>query len=103
MKLHLRNLNAGQPLEKVIIHSLDGGLYQASACVDGAERLIWQTESEPLRTRNLIAMKEALANVRIGQLILRQESAYDEMVGQPVKAVANTLEVPLSTNPYPFD
>lgn len=103
MKLLLKDFNSGQQLEKVIIHSLDGSLYQASALVDGAELLIWITEREPLRTRNLIAMKEAFAHLRVDQLVMRQDSAYDEMVGQPLKPESNRLEIPLSVEPYPFN
>lgn len=103
MKLLLKDFKAGQQLEQVIIHSLEGSLYQAAVVVDGVERLLWVTETEPLRTRNLIAMKESLAHLSINKLLMRQESAYDEMVGQPVKAMANTLEIPLSVKPYPLE
>jgi hypothetical protein len=37
----------------------------------------------------------------LAALSLRQQSPYDEMVGQPLRQQDNTLEVPLSLDGYP--
>jgi hypothetical protein len=35
---------------------------------------------------------------QVDEMVLRHESAYDEMVNQPVKMASNRMEVPLGRN-----
>jgi hypothetical protein len=42
-------------------------------------------------------VRETLQLLPVSSLVLRQFSAYDEMVGQPPRAEDNLLEIPLST------
>ncbi|MGD9661763.1 MAG: DUF6482 family protein [Porticoccaceae bacterium] len=101
MKILFHNLVSLQPLNKVVIVSLDPSFYQLLVAVDDVEYLVWEAEGKVLTTRNLTLMREKLADLSIGELVLRQESAYDEMVGQPVRSTSNALEVRLNTSPYP--
>ncbi|MCK9505410.1 MAG: DUF6482 family protein [Porticoccaceae bacterium] len=103
MKLLFNQLASYEPLAKVVVVSLDPSFYQLLAVVDGVEHLVWETEEKILSQRNLTAMREKLADLAIGEVVLRQESAYDEMVGQPVRAQSNALEVKLNTSPYPLE
>ncbi|MFA5548515.1 MAG: DUF6482 family protein [Porticoccaceae bacterium] len=100
MKILLDHLAAHQPIPRVIIHSLDASIYQVSVEIDGSERPLWETPERLLSRRNLTALRELFAGLAIGALVLRQRSAYDEMVGQPLREGANTLEVPLDTRTY---
>ena len=80
----------------VVIHSLDQALYQVTVIVEGAERLLVDADQKPLRSHSLQQMREVLARLPVASLVLRQQSAYDEMIGQGVREGDNMLEIPLS-------
>jgi hypothetical protein len=87
----------------VVIHSLDQALYQATVVLEEGERLLLGSDLRPLRFHSLQAMREALAPLRVGKLTLRQQSAYDEMIGQPLREGSNVMEVPLAALTTPPD
>jgi len=80
----------------VTIHALDGALYLVSVEVSGASRLLTQNSGRPLRRRNLTSVRELLQTLPVSSLTLRQESAYDEMIGQPLRGNSNAMEIALS-------
>ena len=96
MKITLPQLQYSLGLTRVVVHSLDFSIYLAYAEFGDDAFLVTEPDGKPLRTSNLTAMKQRLAGLAIPALYLRQQSAYDEMVGQPLRQGANTLEVPLS-------
>lgn len=96
MKITLQQLQNSVGLTRVVVHSLDFSIYIAYALFGEDAFLVTEADGQPLRTSNLTAMKQRLADVAAPGLYLRQQSAYDEMVGQPVRAGDNTLEIPLS-------
>ena len=89
----LRKLNH---IDKIIIHSLDMSLYQAAALVDGQEQMVTDKKGKLLRSFSLLEMKAQFEGLPVQSLVLRHESAYDEMVNQPGRSGENRLEVPLS-------
>ncbi len=93
-KLILQDLYSQTELH-VVIDSYEGGIYQAFVNDIGGERLIWLDDDTPLKTRSLIEICEQLESLSLCSLQLRQQSAYDEMVGQPLREADNTLTVPL--------
>lgn len=96
MKIRLKDLLAmGGPYD-LIIRSLDLALYQAEVSLAGGHRLLCDDAGKPLRFRTLEAARAALAPLSAGSLQLLQQSAYDEMIGQPDREQANTLAVPLA-------
>ncbi|MAG76269.1 MAG: hypothetical protein CL811_05860 [Colwelliaceae bacterium] len=99
MKLLYKQLSTMR-IEKLIINSLEQALYQAIVVIDGDEHVVWQSEEKTLTTRNLTKMREHFEKLDVVEIVLRHESAYDEMVGQPTKNGNNRLEVPLRKNPY---
>lgn len=99
MKLLYKQLSTIR-IEKLIINSLEQALYQAIVVVDDVEHVVWQSDEKTLTTRNLTKMREHFEKLDIAEIVLRHESAYDEMVGQPTKNGNNRLEVPLRKNPY---
>ena len=101
MKITLQQLQASRSVERVVIHSIDCSLYIARATVAGVESLVTDSRGKTLKTRNLLDMKQHLVGVPVAALLLHQQSAYDEMVGQPVREADNTLEVSLSPECYP--
>lgn len=86
-------------IEKIIICSLDQSLYQALLIIDNEEHLIWETKTKALKTRSLMTMQEAFEEFEVGELVLRQESAYDEMVGLG-EGGSNRMEIRISKKPY---
>ena len=82
----------------VIIHSLDRALYQVTVLQHGREQLLVAGCGRPFRSHNLQQVRETLQGMPVSSIALRQQSAYDEMIGQPARQEANTLElaVPLS-------
>ncbi len=94
MKKPLSTLEQYFQFDAVVIHSLDMCLYQASVRVDGQDIWVATEQGQLLKTNSLIAMQKHLAHLNTKQYLLRQQSAYDEMVGGPLK-VDNTLEVPI--------
>ena len=79
-----------------IVHSFERSLYQVTVCVDGTEHLLQDDAGKTFRRRSINAVREALAGLPIEKLTLRQQSAYDEMIGQPLREGCNSLEVGLA-------
>ena len=101
MKLSFKEVvRRGQQVD-VVVHSLEQALYQATVKVDDKEHLLTENNGKTFRRRSLSEVREALQVLPIDRVTLRQSSAYDEMVGQPLRESDNTLEVPLSMELYP--
>ena len=98
MKIALSQLMAMQPLQKVVIHSLDCALYQVSIEQDLCEFFVTDDKGKLLRTHSITDMQRYFVGINVDSMFLRQQSAYDEMIGQPLKRDSNVLEVPLATD-----
>lgn len=84
-------------LPKVIIDSFDGSIYQAAVvALGGREQPLWLDQNKRVRCNNLEEIRELLAPLNIHQLYLRQNSPYDEMIGQPLRSEPNTLLIELT-------
>lgn len=94
MKISLKALRRRR-VQRLVIESVDLSLYIAHAEIDGESFLIADADGKALKTPNLMAMKEALAPIRADARVLRQRSAYDEMVGQGFAPADNAMEIPL--------
>lgn len=95
MKATLKDLRSLQ-VDRIVVESVDLSLYIAHADVQGERRLIVGGDGKPLKTRNLLDMKSALAGLRGVDMVLIQRSAYDEMVGQSFEPTDNAMEVSLA-------
>lgn len=95
MPITLEALKRRATVAKVIVHSLDPCLYQCTALVDGQEVLVVDDQAKPLRAFNVLDAQAYFDGITVELMVLRQQSAYDEMVGQPLRDGSNTLEVPL--------
>lgn len=97
MTITLKQLAALSSLDKVIIHSFDMSLYLVSVEINGEEQYLVDNKTGlPVKERHHIALQKLFENNNVGATVLRQKSAYDEMVGQPARAADNMMEVPLS-------
>lgn len=100
MSIRLPDLVAiGQPVV-VIVHSLDRSLYHITVAVDGREQLLLDATGKTLRCRSINAVRERLAGIEVERMVLRQNSAYDEMIGHPPRQADNTLEVGLAKEAF---
>ncbi len=79
--LSINQLKAREPIDKIKIHSLEGGIYIATVYFDGAEHTIADDHGKPLKAHCLSEMKELLKRVNYRTAELHHRSAYDEMVG----------------------
>lgn len=95
MSLTLTEFSALQRPVAVTIHSLEGSLYCLTARIDGKDTLLLEDSGKAYRSRKLPHIRELLDSLPVASLTLRQESAYDEMVGQPAKAAGQRLEINL--------
>ncbi len=96
MKLRFDEFARLESPAEVVIHSLAEALYQVTVSVDGEERLLAENDGSAFRCYSVQQAREALQLMPVASLRLRQRSAYDEMVGQPLREQDNTLEVPLA-------
>ena len=102
MKITLRELRKRESqVEHFVVESVDLSLYIAHARIDGVERVVAEDAKKILKRRNILEMKRVLQSITSCEILLRQRSAYDEMVGHNHPASANTLEISLGSTPLP--
>ena len=102
VKLKLKEIRQKSAIDRFIIESVDLSLYIAFVQVDGVEHLIADNTGKPLKTTNLLSMQRQIKQFGQVESILRQRSAYDEMVGRPSQVAAdNTMEISLGSQPLP--
>ena len=99
MKLLLKDLYKHR-VQKLVINSIEQALYQVIAVVDGVEHVVWKTDKKVLLTRNLMEFRVMFEHFPAEEIVLRHESAYDEMIGLDTVPNNNRLEVPLNNKPY---
>ena len=83
----------------VIIRSIDMVGYQAEVLLQDQPRLLLEARKKPLRHQSLSAMRTALAELPVASITLQHDSAYDEMIGQPLREAPNTLALQISPAP----
>jgi len=105
VKITLSELRQRSSITRIAIRSTELSLYIAEAELDGAIHIICDKDGKPLKTRNLVGMREQLEALNPQELVLLHESAYDEMIGQPPREHSNRMELPLdpdSNSPAPW-
>ncbi|ARN75482.1 DUF6482 family protein [Oceanicoccus sagamiensis] len=102
MKITLNELFLWQQELPIIIHSIDRVGYQATVTIDDQSCLIVNADGKPLCHKSLMKMREALQAMPVSSLSLSHQSAYDEMINQPLRQGDNTLQLPLSMELYPY-
>ncbi|MCR9908771.1 DUF6482 family protein [Vibrio campbellii] len=98
MSMPLSKLEKFFYIDKLVIHSLDLALYQVSVLVDGEEHFVTDDKGKFLRAHSILELQKQCRNLKVNKQVLRQQSAYDEMVGQPSRSGTNELEVLLKDN-----
>lgn len=90
----LKELKKISHVDKVKLHSLESNLYQLSVVIGEEEDYIKTDTGRFLTSHNKLDLQALFKGKTVGTMVLCHQSAYDEMVGQPI-GVVNTLEVPL--------
>lgn len=98
MAITLIDLRRTEYVEKIVIHSLDLSLYQASAWIDGKEQFVTDNTGKMVRSFNILDFQKMFRGINYGKMTLRQTSAYDEMVGHTYSAGNNAMEVLIKDN-----
>jgi len=92
-KGYQRVLQPPSPEKLKIIRDLVAGVTGFSP--ERGDQLVWETAKQPLTARSIGALRKRLENLAIDTITLRHDSAYDEMIGQPLRS-SNTLDVRLN-------
>ncbi|MCH2159842.1 MAG: DUF6482 family protein [Oleiphilaceae bacterium] len=93
MKISYEELGQLEPIEKVIIQSVDLSLYRVM--IEHQGETYYLVDGSKIQTyRSLQAAKTALSLLQITKLVLQHTSAYDEMIGHPEKG-SNLMEIKL--------
>ncbi|WOD06851.1 DUF6482 family protein [Marinomonas sp. GJ51-6] len=95
--MQVKELQSVFSFEKVVIHALAPNLYQVSVMMDGEEVFLLDGKGKFLTSHNKQDLQELFKDKQVGAMVLRHQSAYDEMVGQPTRESTNCLEVPIGT------
>lgn len=95
MRITLKALKRIHFIDKALINSHDLSLYSLSVVVDDQEYLVEDEGGSLLTSHHKLELQSLLTPLSIKQVLLRHNSAYDEMIGQPSRQGGNTLEVPL--------
>ena len=102
MKLRLKDIRRKSNIDRFVIESVDLSLYIAFVQINGEEHLIADNTGKPLKTTNLLSMQRQIKQFGKVEAILRQRSAYDEMVGKGASSSGdNTMELSLGDQPLP--
>lgn len=83
----------------IIVHSIEGSIYRVSVVVEGRELRLLERDGKTFQRRSVTHVRDALRECAIASMVLRQQSAYDEMIGHAPRADCNTLEVSLAVDP----
>ena len=94
MKMSWNELLSRQEPVAAVVHSLDQALYQVTVLLDEREHLLVENSGRAFRRHSLQRVREALQSLPVASLTLRQQSAYDEMIGQP-RGQGNELNIRL--------
>ena len=87
MTIRLSKLKKYFVVDKLIVHSIDLSLYQASAII--REEHYITDERGVLLVEKPADFQKQLAGIAATVTVLRHTSAYDEMVGGPEKGESN--------------
>ncbi|MDN3488920.1 MULTISPECIES: DUF6482 family protein [unclassified Pseudoalteromonas] len=98
MGIQFSELTKHQPLQKVVVHSLEMALYQVSVVINNVEYYVQESNGEFMKALSPLHIQKRFEDIAYAQMMLRHTSAYDEMCGQPEKISSNMLEVPFGQN-----
>ena len=84
----------------LVVLSMDNGLYQAFVQRGEVIDPVCHETGQPVRAFSIGQLYCQLQGMAFRQVRLRHSSAYDEMIGQPLRQGGNTLDVALDWAAY---
>jgi hypothetical protein len=78
------------------LRSFDPDLYLVELVIADRTYVVKDEQGRTLSFRSMLAAKKPFKGLTITRAEMVQESAYDEMVGQPLRQDRNTLQVNIS-------
>ena len=100
MSITLKEVKKLDYIEKVILHCHDQSLYLVSVLVNGEEQYVKDKNGNFLKAFNKLELQVQFADQIVGEMLLRHQSPYDEMIGLSEDKVNNTLEVRIGGEAY---
>ena len=100
MSITLKEVKKLDYIAKVILHCHDQSLYLVSVLVDGEEQYVKDKNGNFLKSFNKLELQVQFADQVVGEMLLRHQSPYDEMIGLSEDKVDNTLEVRIGGEAY---
>ncbi len=82
-------------IEVLCLRSLDPDLYLVEVLIGGERLRVTGSDGKSLTARSQLAAKRPFKGLTVMRAVVRHESSYDEMVGQPGRA-GNAMEVTIS-------
>ena len=95
MGIQFSELKKHQPLQKVVVHSLEMALYQVSVVINNVEYYVQESNGEFVKALSPLHIQKRFEDIAYAQMMLRHTSAYDEMCGQPEKISSICSKCPL--------
>ena len=83
---------------KVIVQSLEGGIYTVDVETGGARYHVTDNSHKPLQFHSLTEAKQCMQGIACEQAVMTQYAAYDEMIGSPPldHVNGNEMVIPLT-------
>ena len=100
MSVTLKEIKKLDYIAKVILHCHDQSLYLVSVLIEGEEQYVKDKNGNFLKSFNKLELQVQFADQVVGEMLLRHQSPYDEMIGLSEDKVDNTLEVPIGGEAY---
>ena len=100
MKIKLSELRQLNFIEKVILHCHDQSLYLVSVQIDNVEHYVADEQDRFLKSFNKLSLQAKFKDMTVGEMVLRHQSPYDEMIGLSEEQSDNTLEVLIGGEAY---
>ena len=100
MSITLKEIKKLNYIPKVILHCHDQSLYLVSVDLDGEEQYVKDNKGNFLKSFNKLELQGKFADQIVGEMLLRHQSPYDEMIGLSEDKVDNTLEIRIGGEAY---
>tara|TARA_B100001059_G_C17375602_1_gene351870 strand:+ start:58 stop:468 length:411 start_codon:yes stop_codon:yes gene_type:complete len=100
MSITFKEIKKLNYIPKVILHCHDQSLYLVSVELDGEEQYVKDNNGDFLKSFNKLELQVKFADQIVGEMLLRHQSPYDEMIGLSEDRIDNTLEVRIGGEAY---
>ncbi|MGQ8366451.1 DUF6482 family protein [Glaciecola sp. 1036] len=87
-------------IDKLEVHSFEMNIYLVKLCIDQDEGFVYGDQDKPERFFSCQQIRDVFAECTVKTAVMKHDSPYDEMIGNPDKP-AQRMELPFSmAQPY---